>query len=113
VKKNFLKVNIIYISLFFILFFYLSENIDASPPAPAPRCHIEGIIQEVTYKESWTDTNTSGPTDRLTSQPERYELKITINEASYVDGSKSYQSCTSLYPLELYEIWLSLRIKLL
>ncbi len=75
------------------------DKVFASPPAPAPRCYIEGIIQEVTHMEASSDNTTGGPTDRANDISERYVLKIIIDKISYVDGEKSFQSCDSLYPL--------------
>lgn len=96
-KKQILVV-ILTIFLFPIFQIYFGK-VFASPPAPAPRCYIEGVIQEITHKNAFVNNSTGGPTDRANNVPERYELKVLINKRSYVDGEKSFQTCDSLYPL--------------
>jgi hypothetical protein len=96
-KNN--KLILATIILFFSIFQVKINKIFASPPAPAPRCYIEGVIQEVIHMDASSDSTTGGLTDRATDIPERYVLKVNINKTSYVDGEKSFQSCDSLYPL--------------
>ena len=75
-------------------------NIDkvlASPPAPSPRCYIEGTIQEVTHLDASNESRSGGPTDMANDAPDRYSLRILINKTTYVDGETSFQSCDSLY----------------
>lgn len=92
--KKLLFVSII---LSLIIFRSKTDRVFASPPAPAPRCYIEGIIQEVTHLDAQNNSGSGGPTDMATDVPERYVLKVNINKTSYVDGEKSFQSCDSLY----------------
>ena len=95
-----IKQKLIFVStiLLFSIFQVRVSKTFASPPAPAPRCYVEGIIQKVTHKDALNNINPQGPTDMTTYIPERYELKILINKTSYIDGEKSFQSCDSLYP---------------
>ena len=95
IKQKLIFVSII---LLFSIFQVRASKTFASPPAPTPRCYVEGIIQKVTYKDALNNINPQGPTDMATYIPERYELKILINKTSYIDG-ESFQSCDSLYPI--------------
>jgi len=95
------KQKLIFVSIIFLFSIFQIKvgKVFASPPAPAPRCYIEGTIQEVTHMDASSDNTNGGPTDRATDIPERYILKVIINKTSYIDGEKSFQSCDSLYPL--------------
>ena len=78
---------IVVLILFLLSIFYTRENnVFASPPAPAPRCHVEGVNQKVTYNKASNDTQSGGPTDMATDMPERYSLEVFINKTTYVDG---------------------------
>ena len=94
--KKLLFVSII---LSLIIFQSKTDRVFASPPAPAPRCYVEGIIQEVIHLDAQNNSGSGGPTDMATGVSERYSLKVLINRTSYIDGEKSFQSCDSLYPL--------------
>ena len=103
IKQKLIFVSII---LLFSIFQVRASKTFASPPAPTPRCYVEGIIQKVTHEDALNNNINKctqciykqGATDMPTYIPERYELKILINKTSYVDG-ESFQSCDSLFPI--------------
>lgn len=86
----------IFILLLLGIFLRAAYRVEASPPAPAPRCRIEGLIQESVYKQSEPD-KPGGPTDAAESLPERYALKVKILKSQYEDGDQSLQTCAQLY----------------
>jgi len=63
------KQKLIFASIIF-LFSIFQNKVYASPPAHAPRCYIEGIIQEMTYMNASNDSPAEGATDRV-DIPER------------------------------------------
>lgn len=96
-------------SLVFLKF--LERTVLASPPAPAPKCNIEGAIEDVRFEKAYelpcVKTNNC-PTDTQLSYPNRYYLSVNIHEVSFKDGDTRFQTCSSLYPLNsLQEIFIN------
>ncbi len=94
---------LIFIFLFVLgLFGREDTKIFASPPAPAPKCYVEGVIKDVRFEKAYESeclkTN-SCPTDTRTKFPDLYYLTIQIDKVSYKDGNTNFQTCDSLFPI--------------
>jgi len=93
----------------FVLFFILWSSVNfsntkvfASPPAPAPKCNVEGVIKDVRFEKAYESEclkTDSCPTDGQTKFPDLYYLTIKIDKVSYKDGNTNFRSCDSLFPI--------------
>lgn len=83
----------------------------ASPPAPAPKCFVKGVIQKVRFEKAYElpcVKTKSCPTDIQLSYPNRYYLSVNIHEVSFKGGDTRFQTCASLYPQNsLQEIFIN------
>lgn len=102
-RKNFYKKIIITV-LFSILFSWIatmpSTLVFASPPAPAPKCYVSGVIQNVRFEgehEAPCAKTNSCPTDTQLSYPDTYYLSIKIQNVSLEGGDTRFTNCNSLY----------------
>lgn len=82
--------------------FTKSSNISvfASPPAPAPKCYVSGVIQDVRFEKAHDNPcvkSNSCPTDVQLSYPDTYYLSVKIQSVSLKDGDTRFQTCDSLY----------------
>lgn len=79
----------------------LATKISPSPPAPAPRCFVKGIVQNVKFQDAYThpcaQTN-SCPTDFPVFTPSQYILKVLVLETSYQSGDTRFRDCSDLFP---------------
>lgn len=102
------KIFFIFSILALIIFF--TNFIFASPPAPAPKCYIKGVIQSIEFKNAYNEscltncdaTRLNGsccPTDMELYHPDRYILNITIKEVSYIEGTTEFSTCEKLFPV--------------
>lgn len=75
----------------------------ASPPAPSPMCHIEGVIKSVEFKVAYDEACLKEPygcpTDMNPHHPAQYFLDININSVSYASGDTSISTCQNIYPV--------------
>ena len=102
--------------IFFVYLFVLGfwdsgiTKVFASPPAPAPKCYVKGVIQSVRFEKAYElpcVKISSCPTDTQLSYPNRYYLSVNIQGVSFKDGDTRFQTCSSLYPLNsLQEIFI-------
>jgi hypothetical protein len=91
--------------------FFSNNRVFASPPAPAPKCYVKGVIQNVRFEKAYElpcVKTRSCPTDTQLSYPNRYYVSVNIHEVSFKDGDTRFQTCASLYPLNtLQEIFIN------
>lgn len=93
----------------FLVTISLLSLVLASPPAPAPKCLIKGIIQSVEFKEAYNESCFNNcdrpgyaaccPTDMEYEHPDRYFLNVTIKEVSYIEGTTEFSTCEKLFPV--------------
>ena len=89
--------------IFFIFGIMLISSVNAMPPVPVSDCNIRGVIQQVTFREAYTDSclysNCSGkvpdemccPTDILIYNPDEYSIKILVDYSKTIKNDKNYE----------------------
>lgn len=115
IHRNMRKSSVykIFFVFLFVLGFWASgiTKVFASPPAPAPKCFVKGVIQKVRFEKAYElpcVKTKSCPTDTQLSYPNRYYLSVNIHEVSFRDGDTRFQTCASLFPLNsLQEIFIN------
>lgn len=101
--KNFYKeiINTVLCSILFSWIVTIPNTlVFASPPAPAPKCYVSGVIQNVRFEgehEAPCVKMNSCPTDTQLSYPDTYYLSIKIQSVSSFKGDTRFRSCDSLY----------------
>ncbi|MEI7578669.1 MAG: hypothetical protein WCJ58_01360 [bacterium] len=85
-------------------FLLINTSVSASPPPPAPKCNISGIIQSVEFIDAYQDEclkiENGCPTDSETNHPARYYLEIKADSVNYVSGDTSFYTCEKMLPLD-------------
>jgi hypothetical protein len=90
--------------IFALAILFAAHSVEATAPAPAPRCSVKGVIQAVEFQPAYslgcTALGQTCPTDTPTSFPARYSLTVKIESSAYVSGDTSVNTCASLYPID-------------
>lgn len=98
-KKSFLIFGLVFVLTFLA---DRQKAVLASPPPPAPKCNVNGVIRGVEFEKAYEapclKTNNC-PTDFSPTLPERYRLSVYITGTSYIEGETSFNTCESIYPL--------------
>lgn len=106
-KKSAVKKTVIILFLGFFVGWGLvkisNNRVIASPPAPAPKCYVKGLIENVRFEKAYENPcvkNDSCPTDVQLSYPDTYYLSVKIQNVSFKEGDTRFQTCESLYSPE-------------
>lgn len=95
----------------FIFFGYIASlvflkfperTVFASPPAPAPKCSVAGLIENVRFEKAYEEPcvkTKSCPTDMQLSYPDTYYLSVKIQSVSLKEGDTRFRSCENLYQI--------------
>lgn len=105
-KISLVKKAVIFLFLGFLVSWGLvnfpGNRVFASPPAPAPKCSVMGLIENVRFEKAYENPcvkTKSCPTDVQLSFPDTYYLSIKIQSFSLEEGDTRFRSCDSLYKI--------------